>query len=55
MGKFFEDVFLPNMKKLVEAGLLYYEVKRLAQVPGTSGAKITGEQFEERVRAYFSK
>ena len=24
MGRFFDDVFLPNLKKLVEAGLSYY-------------------------------
>ena len=26
MGKFFDDVFLPNLKKLVEAGLSYDKV-----------------------------
>jgi hypothetical protein len=55
MGKFFDDVFLPNLKKLVEAGLSYDDVKRLVKIPTTWGAKITGEQFEERIRAYFSK
>jgi uncharacterized sporulation protein YeaH/YhbH (DUF444 family) len=55
MGTFFEDVFLPNLKKLVEAGLSYEEVKRLLKIPTTWGAKITGKQFEERVNAYFSK
>ena len=55
MGKFFEDVFLPSLKKLVEAGLSYDDVKRLVKIPTTWGAKITGEQFEERVNAYFSK
>jgi hypothetical protein len=55
MGKFFEDVFLPSLKKLVEAGLSYDEVKRLVKIPTTWGAKITGEQFEDRVNAYFSK
>ena len=28
MGEFFDEVFLPNLKKLVEAGLSYDEVKR---------------------------
>ena len=28
MGEFFDDVFLPNLKKLVEAGLSYDKVKR---------------------------
>jgi len=55
MGKFFDDVFLPNLKKLVEAGLSYDEVKRLVKIPSTWGAKIGGEQFEQRVSAYFSK
>src|SRR5262249_8679586 len=47
MGEFFDDVFLPMMKKLVGAGLSYDEVKRLAKIPSTWGAKITGEQFRE--------
>ena len=55
MGEFFKDVFLPSMKKLVEARRSYEDVKRLVQIPTTWGAKITGEQFEERVKAYFSK
>src|ERR1017187_4403856 len=32
MGKFFDDLFLPTLKKLVEAGLSYDEVKRLLQI-----------------------
>jgi hypothetical protein len=55
MGGFFDEVFLPTMKKLVEAGLSYDEVKRLVKIPTTWGAKISGEQFQERVQAYFSK
>ena len=55
MGEFFDEVFLPFMRKLVEAGLSYDEVKRLVKIPTTWGAKITGEQFEDRVTAYFSK
>ena len=55
MGKFFDDVFLPSMKKLVEARRSYEDVKRLVKIPSTWGAKITGEQFEDRVMAYFSK
>src|SRR5262249_10780666 len=47
MGEFFDDVFLPVMKKLIEAGLSYDEVKRLVKVPTTWGAKISGEQFRE--------
>jgi hypothetical protein len=48
MGDFFEDVFLPTMKKLVEAGLSYDEVKRTVKIPSTWGARITGGQFRER-------
>jgi hypothetical protein len=55
MGKFFENVFLPSMKKLVEAGLSYEAVKRLVKIPTTWGAKITSSQFEERVNSHFSK
>jgi len=55
MGEFFDEVFLPILKKLVEAGLSYDEVKRLVKIPSTWGAKITGEQFEDRVSAFFSK
>ena len=48
MGRFFEDVFLPTMRKLIEAGLSYVEVKRTVKIPGTWGAKISGKAFEER-------
>jgi len=41
---FFAEVFLPTMRKLVEAGLSYDEVKRLMKIPTTWGAKITGKQ-----------
>ncbi len=54
MGKFFEEVFLPALKKLVEAGLSYDEVKRLVKIPSTWGAKISGEQYRERVQEYLS-
>ena len=55
MGDFFNEVFLSSMKKLVEVGLSYDEVKRLVKIPTTWGAKITGKQFEERITAFFSK
>lgn len=55
MGKFFDEAFLPTMKKLVEAGLTYDDVKRLVKIPTTWGAKITGQQFHERMTEYFSK
>jgi hypothetical protein len=49
MGSYFDDVFLPMMKRLVEAGLSYDDVKRLVKIPTTWGAKISGGQFRERV------
>ena len=33
MGEFFDEVFLPNLKKLVEAGLSYDEVKSVVKIP----------------------
>jgi hypothetical protein len=55
MGKFFHDVFLPSLKKLIEARRSYEDVKRLVKISSTWGAKITSKQFEDRVKAYFSK
>jgi hypothetical protein len=55
MGQFFDDVFLPTMKKFIEAGLSYDEVKRAVKIPSTWGAKITGEQFRERASGALKK
>jgi hypothetical protein len=55
LGDFFESVFLPTVKRLVAAGLSYDEVKRLVKIPGTWGAKISGEEFKERSEAYLAK
>jgi hypothetical protein len=44
-----------SMKKTVETGLSYDEVKRVVKIPTTWGAKISGDQFRERVSAYLSK
>jgi hypothetical protein len=52
MGEFFDEAFLPSIRKLVDAGLSYDEVKRLVKIPSTWGAKITGEQFRERVSQF---
>jgi hypothetical protein len=35
MGKFFEDEFVPLLRKHVEAGKSYDEVKRLVKIPTT--------------------
>jgi hypothetical protein len=55
MGGIFDKVFLPTMKRLVEAGLSYDEVKKLLKIPATWGAKITGEQFRERASKFDPK
>jgi hypothetical protein len=55
MGGFFASVFLPTLRRLAEAGLSYDDVKRIVRIPGTWGAKISGEQFKERTEAYLSK
>ncbi len=55
MGKFFDEVFLPMMKTLVEAGKSYDEVKRLVKIPSTWGAKISGVQFRERVSEFLTQ
>jgi hypothetical protein len=52
LGRFFDEVFLPVLEKLVKAGLSYDEVKRSLKIPATWGAKITGAQFEERTSEY---
>ena len=48
LGKYFDATFLPAIKRLVEAGLSYEDVKRLIRFPATWGAKISGEEFERR-------
>jgi len=48
MGAFFEGSFLPAIKELVAEGMSYDEVKSLVKIPRLWGAKISGEQFEER-------
>lgn len=54
MGGYFDDVFLPTMKRLAEAGLSYNEVKRLVDIPARWGAKISGQQFRERVKGFLA-
>jgi hypothetical protein len=49
MGQFFPKTLLPAMKKLVKDGLTYDEVKRRVRIPSALGAKITGDEFIERV------
>jgi hypothetical protein len=49
MGSFFDATFLPVIKKLIEDGLSYDEVKRRVNIPAKRGVKVTADQFEERV------
>lgn len=55
MGDFFDDVFLPGIKALAEGGLSYPAVKLALKIPSTWGAKISGAQFKERVKAALKK
>ena len=58
MGKFFDEVFLPEVwKKLVEAPADPDEdVKRLVKDTRDLGCRrFLGEQLEDRVKGYFSK
>jgi hypothetical protein len=55
MQPFFGSVFLPMMKKLVDAGLSYQQVKDILEIPPALGAKISGEQFEQRAAAYLKR
>jgi DNA invertase Pin-like site-specific DNA recombinase len=51
MGKFFQDVFVPLITKLVEAGFSYEDVKRAVRMPSTWGTKISGQQFREKAES----
>jgi hypothetical protein len=55
LGGFFDRVFVPAMERFVNAQLSYNDVKHLVGISSRWGAKITGEQFEERVKAYVGK
>ena len=50
---FYGSVFLPTIKKLVDAHLTYDQVKNILEIPPAIGAKITAKQFEERTAAYW--
>jgi hypothetical protein len=52
LGTFFVNTFLPAMKKLVAAELSYVDVKRIVRIPATWGAKLTEDQFEERIGTF---
>jgi hypothetical protein len=52
LGAFFDKVFLPALKQLVQNGLSYDEVKKVVKIPSTWGANISGDQFAERVAQF---
>ena len=54
MGPFFSEVFLPTMRRLVDARLSYERVKALLEIPPAVGAKITAEEFEQRASAFLT-
>ena len=55
MGPFFSDMFLPTMKRLVDARLSYERVKDLLEIPSAVGAKIKAEEFEQRASAFLKR
>jgi hypothetical protein len=52
MQPFYDSVFLPAIKKMVDARLTYDQVKDILKIPPAVGAKITTKQFAERTAAY---
>jgi hypothetical protein len=46
-----EDVFLPLLTRLVQAGLSYEQVKKAVEIPSRWGAKISGDEFQKRASA----
>ena len=54
-ASFFDDVFLPMIKKLVEAGMSYDEVKRLVKIPRPGGRRSRASSSRSRASAYLSK
>jgi hypothetical protein len=49
LGSFFDSTFLLAMSPFLKDGLSYNEVKPRLKIPSTWGAKITAEQFKERI------
>jgi hypothetical protein len=49
LGGFFDEVFLPAMTKLAQAGLSYDEVKKAVGISSRWGAKISGDRFQEGI------
>ncbi len=55
MQPFYDSIFLPAIKKMVEARLTYDQVKGILKIPPAVGAKITSKQFAERTAAYWKE
>jgi hypothetical protein len=55
MKPFYDSIFLPAIKKMVEARLTYDQVKGILKIPPAVGAKITSKQFAERTAAYWKE
>jgi hypothetical protein len=55
LGPYFDEVFLPTMKRLVAARLSYEKVKEILAMPPAVGAKIRADQFERRASAFLRK
>jgi hypothetical protein len=53
-GSFFDEEFLPMMKRFVEAGSSYNDSKRAIQIPSTWGTKISAAEFRERAAEAFA-
>jgi hypothetical protein len=49
LGPFFERTFLPAVKKMVEEHVSYEGLKRKVRIPLIWGAKITADDFIERI------
>jgi hypothetical protein len=52
---FYDSVFLPTMKKLVDAHLSYQQVKNVVEIPAAIGARITALEFSSRTSAYLKQ
>jgi hypothetical protein len=51
MGAFFDKTFLPAIERMIKDGLSYDEVKRRVKIPAIWGAKISAQEFEDRIAA----
>jgi hypothetical protein len=52
---FYDSIFLPAIKKMVDARLTYDQVKGILKISPAVGAKITAKEFAERMAAYWKE